>query len=247
MGNPGETTQTPLPQVIPSPNIWGNPDVYELENRGVDPDRVIETAMRQVHDWTGRHVLDVGCGSGFHLPGFAADATLVTGVEPHPPLVDACRRRVSTLERALGQRIRVLSGSAAALPLDDASVDVAHARWAYFFGPGCEPGLQELHRVVRPGGTAFVVDNDVTRSTFGSWVRRAYPRWDAEAIERFWARQGWTRVPLDIRWHFPDREVFEQVVRIEFAAALADDILDGHPGTGVDYAVNLYWRRSPWS
>ena len=41
-------------------------------------------------------------------------------------------------------------------PLPDASVDVVHARWAYFFGPGCEPGLAELDRVVRRGGTALV-------------------------------------------------------------------------------------------
>ncbi len=237
--------ETPLPQVIPSPNIWGNPEVYELENLGVDPDGVIESAMRQVHDWTGQHVLDVGCGSGFHLPRFGDDASLVTGVEPHPPLVTAARARVAASPGSLTQRLRVLSGSAAALPLDDSTVDVVHARWAYFFGPGCEPGLDELARVLRPGGTAFVVDNDVSRSTFGAWVRKADPRWDSPAIERFWARQGWTRVPLDIRWEFGDRAVFEQVVRIEFASDVADEILAGHPGTGVDYAVNLFWRRYP--
>ena len=65
-------------------------------------------------------------------------------------------------------------------------VDVAHARWAYFFGPGCEPGLAELDRVVRRGGAAFVIDNDATRSTFGGWFRRALPRYDPVAVERFW-------------------------------------------------------------
>ena len=63
----------------------------------------------------------------------------------------------------------------------DASVDVAHARWAYFFGPGCEPGLRELARVVRRGGAAFVIDNDATRSTFGAWFRRELPRYDVRA------------------------------------------------------------------
>ena len=27
--------------MIPSPNIWNDPDVYEIENRGVDPDGLI--------------------------------------------------------------------------------------------------------------------------------------------------------------------------------------------------------------
>ena len=53
-----------------------------------------------------------------------------------------------------------------------------HARWAYFFGPGCEPGLAELDRVMRPGSRAFVIDNDPTRSTFGDWFRRGYPQVD---------------------------------------------------------------------
>ncbi len=237
--------ESPLPQVIPSPNIWQHPDVYEVENRGVDPEGVIETAMRAVHDWAGRHLLDVGCGSGFHLARFAGDAAHVTGVEPHPPLVAAALDRVADMERCVAERITVMRGSAAALPLEDASVDVVHARWAYFFGPGCEPGLAELARVVRPGGVAFVVDNDVTRSTFGRWVLRAFPRWDAAAVERFWARHGWTRIPLDIRWAFDDRATFERVVRIEFAAELAEALLSEHEGTGVDYAVNLYWRRFP--
>jgi hypothetical protein len=122
------------------------------------------------------------------------------------------------------------------------SVDVAHARWAYFFGPGCEPGLRELARVVRRGGTAFVIDNDATRSTFGRWFRRALPAYDATAVERFWARQGWHRRSLDIRWDLPDRAAFEAVVRIEFAPAVAAGILAEHPGTTVDYAVNLFFR-----
>jgi ubiquinone/menaquinone biosynthesis C-methylase UbiE len=139
-------------------------------------------------------------------------------------------------------RISVRRGTAQALPVPDASVDVAHARWAYFFGPGCEPGLAELGRVMRRGGTAFVIDNDARRSTFGGWFRRALPSYDPGAVERFWARQGWHRRSLDIRWEHSDRATFEAVVRIEFAPDLADEILAEHSGTCVDYAVNLLWR-----
>ena len=53
---------------VPSPNIWHHPQTYEVENRAVDPDGAIEAAMREVADWAGRDVLDVGCGTGFHLP-----------------------------------------------------------------------------------------------------------------------------------------------------------------------------------
>jgi SAM-dependent methyltransferase len=225
--------------VVPSPNIWDTPATYELENLAVDRDGRIEAAMREVADWEGRDVLDIGCGTGFHLPRFAATARSVTGVEPHLPLVRLARRRTA---RTPG--VTVLHGSAAALPLAAASVDVAHARWAYFFGPGCEPGLAELARVVRRGGTAFVVDNDATRSTFGRWFGAAYPSVDPVAVERFWSSHGWTRVPLLVDWRFDSRADLEAVVRIELDPRTADAALAAHEGLVVDYAVNLWWRRS---
>jgi hypothetical protein len=122
-------------------------------------------------------------------------------------------------------------------------VDVAQARWAYFFGPGCEPGLRELDRVLRRGGTAFVVDNDPTRSTFGSWFRVGYPDVDPAAVERFWSVHGWQRRPVDMVWRFAERADLESVVRIEFTGEVADRVLAGHQGLEVDYAVNLWWRR----
>lgn len=225
--------------MIPSPNIWNDPDVYEVENCGVDPDGLIEASMSGIHEWTGQQVLDVGCGSGFHLPRFAQTASHVLGVEPHEPLAILARQRLCELSMT---NASVLDGVAQDLPLADDSVDVAHARWAYFFGPGCEPGLAELERVLRPGGTAFVIDNDASRSTFGRWFRRARPAYDPVAVERFWARQGWSRERIDIRWSFDTRADFESVLRVEFAETLADGILAEHDDSGVDYAVNLWWR-----
>ncbi|MBA2955588.1 methyltransferase domain-containing protein [Nocardioides sp. MAH-18] len=228
---------TVSPGARPSPNIWHHTATYEVENRAVDPDGAIEAAMRSVASWDGRTVLDVGCGSGFHLPWLAATAGAVIGVEPHADLVALARRRTRRLAH-----VTVHQGTAQSLPLPDASVDVVHARWAYFFGPGCEPGLAELDRVVRRGGTAYVIDNDASRSTFGSWFRRGYPDVDPVAVERFWSTQGWTRIPVDMRWSFGSRADLESVVRIELDPAVAAAVLSEHAGTEVDYAVNVWWR-----
>lgn len=234
-----------MSEIIPSPNIWESPDVYEVENRGVDRAGVIEDAMRSVLDWAGLDVIDIGCGTGYHLPMFARTARSVLGVEPHPPLASLAAERVSHINSTAGMPLcSVREDGAAAIGVPDASFDVAHARWSYFFGPGSEPGLAELDRVMRPGGAAFVIDNDATRSTFGSWFRRALPSYDPRAVERFWLRHEWTRMPLDIRWDFDSREDFEAVVEIEFAPEHADLILAEHPdATGIDYAVNLWYRR----
>ena len=222
----------------PSPNIWNTPELYELENRAADPHGRILAAMQELGDWSGRTMLDLGCGTGFHLPLWAGSAASVIGVEPHPPLVSLARRRTRRLAN-----VTVLKGMAESLPVPDASVDVVHARWAYFFGPGSEPGLRELDRVVRRGGTAFVIDNDPTRSTFGAWFRRGYPEVDPDVVERFWSTHGWNRREIDMGWSFTSREELEAVVRIELPPEAAEEALASHTGTEVDYAVNLWWRE----
>jgi SAM-dependent methyltransferase len=232
---------------IPSPNIWGDPDRYEVENLGADPEGVIDRVLGQVADWRGRVVLDIGCGTGFHLPGLAAQAAAVIGVEPHPPLVRRAADRVAALRRTdrTSAPVAVLCAGAQALPIADSSIDVAVARWAYFFGAGCEPGLAELHRVLRPGAVAAIVDNDASRSTFGGWFRRAYPTYDVDAVERFWRRHGWCRETATMRWEFPSPADLAAVLFMEFPQPEVERILEelGPRATGVDYAVAVRWRR----
>lgn len=228
--------------MIRSPNIWDAPHVYETENLASDRAGVIEAAIDALHPIAGADLLDVGCGTGFHLPRFAGLGARVVGVEPHLPLVALAQDRVCRLGPGSGSA-RVLAAEAERLPLRNRCLDVVHARWAYFFGAGCEPGLAELERVLRPGGLACIVDIDAARSTFGGWFRRAYPAYDPVATKRFWARQGFATLPLTIAWTFDRREDLEAVVRIELPPVVADEVLAGHVGTDVDYAVALRWRR----
>ncbi|MFC5729001.1 MULTISPECIES: class I SAM-dependent methyltransferase [Nocardioides] len=236
---PSTGASRPVAGAIPSPNIWQHTATYEVENRAADPDGRLWTAMAARADWAGRVVLDLGCGSGFHLPRFAQTARRVVGVEPHPGLQRLALRRSRGLDN-----VEVLLGAAQQVPLPDRSVDVVHARWAYFFGPGCEPGLAELERVIRRGGTAMVIDNDGSRSTFGAWFRRAFPHLDPPGtIERFWTMRGWTLDRVDMGWRFESREDLEAVVRIEFKPDVADQVLRHHRGLEVDYAVNLWTKE----
>src|SRR5690606_41454028 len=97
--------------------------------------------MDRIRPLSGAHVLDIGCGTGFHLPAFAAEAARVTGVEPHGELAAAARARAAGLGN-----VSVRTGVAQRLPVPDAAVDVAPARRAYRHGRGREPWLHELSR-----------------------------------------------------------------------------------------------------
>lgn len=223
---------------IPSPNIWNDPDVYELENLAIDPEGAMEEAMRSIVDWAGLDVVDIGCGTGFHLPAFAETARSVIGVEPHPPLVERARIRMADLPG-----VRVVEAGAQELPLADDSVDVHHSRWAYFFGPGCEPGLAELERVIRPGGTSFVIDHDPVGSPFGRLYRHGWGVQDPDAVERFWTDRSWSKRHIAFRWVFPDRATVEAVVKLEFGPMVAREVLSSWTGLELEDYVNLWWRR----
>ena len=245
---------TDAPGAIPSPNIWSDPQLYETHNLALDREGVLDATMQTLvglvspAGWQDLDVVEVGCGSGFHLPRLAAAGARVVGLEPHAPLVELARNRLAGMQSA-AVTVTVPSitlAGAAETGLPDASVDVAIARWAYFFGPGCEPGLAELARIVRPNGIAMVLDNDATRSTFGGWFARAWPDYDTAAVHRFWVRQGWRRQPLLVEWTFDTRADFEAVLGLEFEPRYAASVLAADPErTSVDYAVNLWWRRFP--
>ncbi len=221
---------------IPSPNIWNWPEVYERENRAQDADGALWAALRETVPWAGADVLDVGCGDGFHLRFFAAEAASVTGVEPHAPLVERARKR-------MGDRAVVFRAGAAALPLPDAGTDLVHARTAYFFGPGCEPGLAEAQRVLRPGGAIAIVDLDATVEPYGRWMRADLPRYDPARVEEFFARAGFSLRRVPTVWRFPDRATLEAVLRIEFSRAVAARAIAETAGLEIPVTYRLHVRR----
>ncbi|MFD1148940.1 class I SAM-dependent methyltransferase [Saccharothrix hoggarensis] len=226
--------------VLPSPNIWHWPEVYEVENRAQDVDGAIWRALREECDWAGRDVVDVGCGDGFHLPVFAREARTVTGVEPHPPLVRRARARVAEVPNA-----EVVAGPAQRLPLPDASADVVHARTAYFFGPGCEPGLREADRVLRPGGALAIVDLDGLAAPYGPWLCADEPRYNPAEVERFFADQGFSLCRVRALWRFEKREDLEAVLRIEFSEAVAERAVAQTPGLSFEVGYRVHVRRKP--
>ncbi|MGV8871004.1 MAG: class I SAM-dependent methyltransferase [Rhodococcus sp. (in: high G+C Gram-positive bacteria)] len=226
--------------MIPSPNIWHWPQVYEAENRAQDVDGAVFEAVRSVADWTSKTVVDVGCGSGFHLPIFAVDAERVVGIEPHGPLATAARARVAGLPN-----VGVKVARADSIPVADGTVDLVHARTAYFFGPGCGPGIVEAMRVLAPGGALVVVDLDATASPYGDWMRADLPHYDPVAVEMFFSAQGFELTRIDTTWSFPNRPVLREVLGIEFGPRVARDAMKAVDGVSFGVRYRMHVRYKP--
>ncbi len=234
------TSYLDLPGIHPSPNIQTAPDLYELEKRAADPEQRIEQAMQAISDWTGKIVLDLGAGTGFHIPRFQR-AEHVFAVEPHDESRLIAMQRIANLGL---RNVSILKGSAEYVPLRDQSVDICHSRFAYFFAPNCVPGLRELERVMRPAGTAFIVDNDLVEGTFAEWLQKTpyYKNATPSEISQFWQAQGFIEQLIGSEWRFERREDLEKVVRLEFGDALAQKLLASLDGLRISYHYKLYYR-----
>jgi ArsR family transcriptional regulator len=103
----------------------------------------------------GITVADVGTGTGILALELARLGVRVVAIDRSERMLDAARGKVE--ESGLGG-IELRQGDAAALPLDDASVDAAFAHVVLQYLPSPADAVAEMARVVRPGGVVVVAD-----------------------------------------------------------------------------------------
>ena len=119
-------------------------------------DRVHQAVLKLVANRTEpRSLLDVGCGTGRLLRAARArwpGAELI-GVDPANGMVEVARR--------LTPGTTFYVGMAEALPLPDASVDVALSTISFHHWKDQAAGMREVARVLRPEGYFFLTDVSV--------------------------------------------------------------------------------------
>lgn len=131
-------------------------DAYERARPGY-PDAAVEWLT----GGTPCDVLDLGAGTGKLTRSLVAAGHRVTAVEP-------LEEMIAHLRAAL-PGVTALEGTAEAIPLDDAAVDVVTVAQAFHWFDHV-PALREVARVLRPGGVLALVWN--TRDDHDPWVAR---------------------------------------------------------------------------
>ncbi|HEV8701729.1 MAG TPA: class I SAM-dependent methyltransferase [Candidatus Polarisedimenticolia bacterium] len=191
----------------------------------------------------GIRVLDLACGTGTMtelLLDELRGPDRILGVDLSRASLAHARRRLleAPVEPRRADRVRLVNASADRLPVLSADADVVLMGNAihYFKEPG--PLLDEVHRVLRPGGL-FAFNTSFFAGTFLPGTERFYEEWVKEALkyvlrrdaeERSQGRPGLTRArgrgdaPFLRRWPSPD----------EYTAAL----------TGRGFAIRSVNRRT---
>jgi SAM-dependent methyltransferase len=207
--------------------------VSDTWERGSPYERYVGRWSRQVAplflSWLdvprGRRWLDVGCGTGA-LSAAILDRwspSSVTGIDPSEGFLATAREN-------LGERAALHQGTATAIPLGDASVDVVVSGLVLNFVPDQQAALHEMARVAGRGGTigAYVwdyagrmelmrcfwdaaVELDPAAAKLDEGVR--FPSCRREALEQLFAAAGLENVEvraIDIPTLFADFDDYWQ-------------------------------------
>lgn len=103
--------------------------------------------------YSGRNLLEVGCGVGIDLSRFARGGAQVTGIDASKVAIDLAFQNFS--QQGLSSRFAVMSGEELAFPADRFDVVYSHSTLQYAADP--EAVVREIHRVLRPGGEAILM------------------------------------------------------------------------------------------
>jgi len=132
----------------------------------------------------GESALDIGCGPGFvteELAHAVGTTGAVRAIDNSESSVGMASRRCSAFPN-----VQFQIAEATALPFPENHFDLAVSTQVYEFVADIETALRELHRVLRPGGRAAIIDTDwhtvLWHSTDPARMARVLKAWDEHLV-----------------------------------------------------------------
>ena len=116
--------------------------------------------------WSGKDVLDVGCGQGIDVARYAAAGARATGIDLTP-------RHLELAQKLLDHRdleARLVLGDAEGLPFDERSFDRVSSNGVLHHTPDMPAALRDIHRVLRPAGETVVIVYN--RNSLHYWLQQ---------------------------------------------------------------------------
>jgi phosphatidylethanolamine/phosphatidyl-N-methylethanolamine N-methyltransferase len=148
----------------------------------------------------GGRVLEVGVGTGISLPDYSKTTRLV-GVDISEPMLRKAQKRVSELRLHNVEGLALMDGERLAFP--DASFDVVVAQYVITTVPNPEATLDELARVLKPGGEIVLASRVGAETGLRGAVEQCFgplTHWLGWRLEFPWSRyENWAKRPHGMR------------------------------------------------
>ena len=172
------------------------------------PPLVIEAARIQI----GHRVLDVACGTGVLTRAVAkrvGSEGLAVGIDNNAGMLDVAREKAPEIEWQ--------QASAEALPLEDDSFDCVVSQFGLMYFEDRQCTLQEMMRVLRPGGNLAIVVWDKLENSPGH-----------TAEDRLWQRLFGDEAADEVPDSLGDQNTLQ---RLFASAGICDADIRTHEGT----------------
>lgn len=128
--------------------------VLEGMNKHHEP--IWEWCISHMPDGADGSVLDIGCGGGGLISRLSEryPYAMMFGVDISQESLDMTARVNQDLVTGGGLELHLCSVDS--MPFVDGSMDIVTAVETYFFWPDLDAALEEIHRVMSPGGLLFI-------------------------------------------------------------------------------------------
>lgn len=204
-------------------------------------------AFARFPDGRGKDVLEIGVGMGAdHLEWARQGPRSLAGIDLTPRAVSLTQQRLAL--HGLSSDVRV--GDAESLPFHDGSFDIVYSYGVLHHTPNTARAVEEVYRVLRPGGSARVmIYHRYSMVGYMLWCRYGLlcgrPRMSlSEAYARYLESPGTQAFSLD-----EARTMFKSFQSVQISTELGiGDLLEGgagqrHQGMLLSAARALYPRR----
>jgi phosphatidylethanolamine/phosphatidyl-N-methylethanolamine N-methyltransferase len=124
-------------------------------------------AIAEAANAHGGKTLNVGVGTGLELPMFT-NAVQITGIDLSEPMLKIARKRVAGLGLTNVDELKAMD--AHHLDFADASFDLVLAPYFITIVPDPQTCMDEMARVVRPGGEIMLVNHVATERGPIAWA-----------------------------------------------------------------------------
>ncbi len=170
-------------------------------------------AIRMLREGQPKYILDVATGTGdFAIQALSLNPDKVVGIDISEGMLNKGRAKLA--ERKLGERIELLKGDSENIPFEGNKFDAVTVAFGVRNFENLERGLQEIHRVLRPGGQLVVLEFSKPRifpfrQIFNFYFRFILPRIGSLVSKD---RSAYRYLPESVR-DFPDGERFTAILR----------------------------------
>jgi len=218
---------------------------YDALVRCEDREGNLLKAIRDIVVLDGSDVVELGAGTGRLTALLASQVRSIRGFDIAPAMLDVARRTLTQLG-ARNWQLEVADN--ARLPVPDAGADLSIAGWTYGhqtvwhpegWREPIEAAVAEMIRVLRPHGTAIVIETLGTGRTTPVVPSAELERYYAVLTEDFHFERTWIRTDYD----FSSMSEGERLVRFFFGQELAEQFRAA--GSAVlPECTGLWWRRA---